>query len=46
MLVSPALHKNTEYVKVLKNSYLLEPDDTHLGQNPEELTGAGLSRRE
>lgn len=34
MLVSPALHKDMEYVKVFKNSYLLEPDDTHLGHKP------------
>lgn len=33
-LVSPSVHNNIEYVKVHKNNYLLERDETHLGDKP------------
>ncbi|MFA5751439.1 MAG: endonuclease/exonuclease/phosphatase family protein, partial [Bacteroidales bacterium] len=33
-LVSSSVHKKIEYVKVLKNNYLLERDKTHLGYKP------------
>ena len=33
-LVSTSVHKNIKYVKVFRNSYLLEQDKTHLGYKP------------